>query len=85
MVGWRLDSRSQLVSIYQVTLSTIPSDAVFRVSRPGPDLTGLARRAVAGDQAALDVFSAWRPRTAGRQSTVHQDNMAVYIATAQGL
>lgn len=39
---------------------------------------------MAGDQAALDIFSAWRPRTAGRQISVHQDNMAVYVATAQG-
>lgn len=84
MVGWRLDSRTQLISVYQVTLPSIPCEAVFRVSRPGIDLSGLARRAVAGDQAALDVFSAWRPRTAGRQPSVHQDNMAVYVATAQG-
>ncbi|XP_046687585.1 intraflagellar transport protein 140 homolog [Homalodisca vitripennis] len=85
MVGWRLDSRCQLLSVYKVTLPSIPCEAVFRVSRPGPDLTGLARRAVAGDQVALDIFSAWRPRTAGRQVSVHQDNMAVYVATAQGV
>ncbi|XP_054283383.1 intraflagellar transport protein 140 homolog [Macrosteles quadrilineatus] len=85
MVGWRLDSRCQLQSVYQLALPSIPCDAVFRVSRPGPDLSGLARRAVAGDQMALDMFSAWRPRTAGRHVSVHQDNLALYVATAQGI
>lgn len=35
MVGWRLDSRCQLISAYQVKLASIPCDAVFRISRPG--------------------------------------------------
>lgn len=65
-------------------LPTMPREAVFRISRPGPDLTGLAKRAVAGDQVALDMFSAWRPRTAGNRASVHQDNMAFYVTTTQG-
>lgn len=85
MIGWRLDSRGQLISVYRHELPAMPREAVFRISRPGPDLTGLARRAVAGDQVALDMFSAWRPRTASQRTTLHQDNLGLYIATTQGM
>lgn len=84
IVGWRVDSRGQLVVVYQHDLPAPPSCMEFRLSRPGPDLSNLARRAVAGDQRALDMFSAWRPRTAGQRTLLHQDNMALYIATRTG-
>uniref|UniRef100_A0A1B6C8A4 Intraflagellar transport protein 140 homolog n=1 Tax=Clastoptera arizonana TaxID=38151 RepID=A0A1B6C8A4_9HEMI len=85
IIGWRLDSRGQLITVYRHMLSSMPKEAVFRISRPGPDLTGLAKRAVAGDQVALDMFSAWRPRTAGNRATLHQDNMNFYVCTVQGI
>jgi len=51
------------------------------------DLSGLAKAAVAGDEKALDMFSAWRPRTAGHRLTLqprNNDSVAFYIASLLG-
>ncbi|RZF46866.1 hypothetical protein LSTR_LSTR008247 [Laodelphax striatellus] len=86
VIGWRVDSRGQLVSVFEHSLGVGVSCVEFARARPGPDLSRLARKAVAGDQRALDVFSAWRPRTAGQRSSSfgRHDHFACYLATQAG-
>jgi len=50
-------------------------------------ISGLAKAAVAGDERALDLFSGWRPRTAGQRFSVHTsqgDNLCFYIGAITG-
>lgn len=52
------------------------------------DISGLARAAVAGDEKALDMFSAWRPRTAGNRFSLNsqgQDSLSFYVASLRGI
>lgn len=49
--------------------------------------SGLAKAAVAGDERALDLFSGWRPRTAGQRFSLQSgqgDNLCFYIGTISG-
>ena len=49
--------------------------------------SGLAKAAVAGDERALDLFSAWRPRTAGQRFSLHPgegDNLCFYVSAVSG-
>ncbi|OAD53382.1 hypothetical protein WN48_10260 [Eufriesea mexicana] len=82
IVGWKIDSRGQLLMMFhhelkdsftQIVFKTIPSNS-------------LAKAAVAGDERALDIFSSWRPRTAAPTTVVAQrDNHAFYIGTTSGV
>lgn len=47
---------------------------------------GLAKAAVNGDEAALDIFSDWRPRTTARQFRLHDgnDNQCFFVGTQSG-
>jgi intraflagellar transport protein 140 len=50
-------------------------------------VSGLAKAAVAGDERALDLFSGWRPRTAGQRFSLHMgqgDNLCFYIGALSG-
>lgn len=50
-------------------------------------LRGLAKAAVAGDEHALDLFSSWRPRTAGNKIGLqpsHPDHLCFYVASYSG-
>nr|CAD7423412.1 unnamed protein product [Timema monikensis] len=48
---------------------------------------GLAKAAVAGDERALDLFSAWRPRTAGQRIMMQagSDNLCFYVSSITGV
>ncbi|CAH1389189.1 unnamed protein product [Nezara viridula] len=83
--GWRLDARGQLVPLYTLHWETgIAIQFEMRIAKPTMDLAGLAKKAVAGDERALDIFSAWRPRTAGRRTAVSIDSTSFYVATNTG-
>lgn len=82
---WRLDARGQLVSLfYAKPASGRPVAMEMRLAKSGLDIAGLARKAVAGDERALDMFSAWRPKTAGRKTAVQMDSTSFYVATDAG-
>uniref|UniRef100_A0ABL0EJ54 Anaphase-promoting complex subunit 4 WD40 domain-containing protein n=1 Tax=Rhodnius prolixus TaxID=13249 RepID=A0ABL0EJ54_RHOPR len=86
--AWRLDARGQLTLLFQVKPSSgVPISVAMRVAKRASgavDLAGLAKRAVAGDETALDIFSAWRPKTAGRRTAVQLDQTAFFVATSDG-
>nr|CAD7588438.1 unnamed protein product [Timema genevievae] len=50
-------------------------------------MAGLAKAAVAGDERALDLFSAWRPRTAGQRIMMQagSDNLCFYVSSITGV
>ncbi|XP_014248149.1 intraflagellar transport protein 140 homolog [Cimex lectularius] len=83
--GWRLDARGQLISLFFVKPdSGNPICLEMRVAKSSLDIAGLAKKAVAGDEQALDMFSAWRPKTAGRRTAVQMDATAFYVGTDNG-
>ncbi|BES89280.1 Hypothetical protein NTJ_02087 [Nesidiocoris tenuis] len=82
---WRLDARGQLVLLFSIKpASGRPVAVDMRLAKTGLDLAGLAKKAVAGDERALDMFSAWRPKTAGRKTAVQMDSTSFYVATDTG-
>ncbi|XP_034252751.1 intraflagellar transport protein 140 homolog [Thrips palmi] len=91
LVGWRLDGHDQLQLVFQQTLREPLTHIVFKQREPKApqmDISGLARAAVAGDEKALDMFSAWRPRTAGNRFSLNsqgQDSLSFYVASLRGL
>ncbi|XP_012271619.1 intraflagellar transport protein 140 homolog [Orussus abietinus] len=87
VVGWKIDSRGQLLVVFHHELNDSFTRIAFKLSspKPGVDISGLAKAAVAGDERALDLFSSWRPRTAAPTAVaVRRDNFAFYIATVSG-
>ncbi|KAL1124430.1 hypothetical protein AAG570_001058 [Ranatra chinensis] len=84
IAGWRLDARGQLLSLFSAKAdSGLP--IAIEMRRVGQlDLAGLAKKAVAGDERALDMFSSWRPRTAGRKTHAFQDSLSFFVATDKG-
>nr|XP_033335798.1 intraflagellar transport protein 140 homolog [Megalopta genalis] len=88
IVGWKIDSRGQLLMMFHHELKDTFAQIVFKTVPPKPaiDISGLAKAAVAGDERALDMFSSWRPRTAAPTTIVSQrDNHAFYIGTTSGV
>ncbi|KAJ1532231.1 hypothetical protein ONE63_000848 [Megalurothrips usitatus] len=91
LVGWRLDGHDQLLLVFHQTLREPLTHIVFKQREPKAaqlDISGLARAAVAGDEKALDLFSAWRPRTAGNRFTLNSqghDSLGFYVASLRGL
>ncbi|XP_031832698.1 intraflagellar transport protein rempA isoform X2 [Nomia melanderi] len=88
IVGWKIDSRSQLLMMFHHELKDAFAQIVFKTipSKPAIDISGLAKAAVAGDERALDMFSSWRPRTAAPTSILNQrDNHAFYLGTTSGV
>lgn len=47
-------------------------------------MSSLAKKAVAGDEKALDIFSAWRPKTGSYRPTFTTDNLSCYVAVFPG-
>lgn len=47
-------------------------------------MNSLAKKAVAGDEKALDIFSAWRPKTGSYRPTFTTDNLSCYVAVFPG-
>ncbi|XP_050592532.1 intraflagellar transport protein 140 homolog isoform X2 [Bombus affinis] len=88
IVGWKIDSRGQLLMMFHHELKDSFAQIVFKTIPPKSmiDISGLAKAAVAGDERALDMFSSWRPRTAAPTTVVTQrENHAFYIGTTSGL
>ncbi|XP_023246567.1 intraflagellar transport protein 140 homolog [Copidosoma floridanum] len=88
MVGWKLDTRGQLLMMFHHELKQSLTHIAFKITPPKPvvDMTGLAKAAVAGDARALDLFSSWRPRTAAPTAVpVQRDNPAFYVGTVNGV
>ncbi|KAF3422708.1 hypothetical protein E2986_01971 [Frieseomelitta varia] len=88
IVGWKIDSRGQLLMMFHHELKDSFAQIVFKTVPPKSmmDISGLAKAAVAGDERALDIFSSWRPRTAVPTTVVTQrDNHAFYIGTTSGV
>lgn len=89
-MGWRLDGHDQLLLVFQHTLREPLTQIVFKQRDPKfpqVDISSLARAAVAGDEKALDLFSAWRPRTAGNRFTLNsqgQDSLCFYVTSLRG-
>ncbi|XP_076752394.1 intraflagellar transport protein rempA [Xylocopa sonorina] len=88
IVGWKIDSRGQLLMMFHHELKDSFAQIVFKTipSKSMMDISGLAKAAVAGDERALDIFSSWRPRTAAPTTIMTQrDNHAFYIGTTSGV
>ncbi|KAG7210438.1 hypothetical protein KM043_011970 [Ampulex compressa] len=88
IVGWKIDSRGQLLMMFHHELKDSFTQIAFKIALPKPviDFSGLAKAAVAGDERALDMFSSWRPRTAAPTAVPNQrDNHAFYIGTSSGV
>ncbi|XP_050099800.1 intraflagellar transport protein 140 homolog [Anopheles aquasalis] len=90
LTGWRFDGQSQFLTLFNHDLRDPLLHITFRrsfQSVSSKELTSLARAAVAGDEAALDQLTNWRPRTAVR-NMAHaslQDNYCFYACTQTGV
>ncbi|XP_053678512.1 intraflagellar transport protein 140 homolog [Anopheles nili] len=90
LTGWRFDGQSQFLTMFNHDLRDPLLHITFRKSiqsASSKELTNLARAAVAGDEAALDQLTSWRPRTAVRNmahASVH-DNYCFYACTQAGI
>ncbi|XP_069684990.1 intraflagellar transport protein 140 homolog [Periplaneta americana] len=91
LVGSKVDSRGQILADFHHELKDPLTHIAFRRnpkrSAQGLDINGLAKAAVAGDERALDLFSAWRPRTAGQRFSMHPgqgDNLCFYVGALSG-
>ncbi|XP_052866434.1 intraflagellar transport protein 140 homolog [Anopheles cruzii] len=90
LTGWRFDGQSQFLTLFNHDLRDPLLHITFRrsiQSASSKKLTSLARAAVAGDEAALDQLTSWRPRTAVR-NLAHdnlQDNYCFYACTQTGV
>lgn len=89
MVGWKVDSKGQAVTAFHHDLKDSVTHLTFRLTTRTTeiDIEGLAKAAVNGDEAALDIFSDWRPRTTARQFRIHDgtDNQCFYIGMQSGI
>lgn len=88
IVGWKIDSRGQLLMMFHHELKDSFVQIVFKTIPPKSitDINGLAKAAIGGDERALDIFSSWRPRTAAPTTIITQkDNHAFYIGTTSGV
>ncbi|XP_055541505.1 intraflagellar transport protein 140 homolog [Wyeomyia smithii] len=89
LTGWRYDGHGQFLTMFHHDLRDPLLHITFRrsvESASNRELTNLARAAVAGDEAALDTLTTWRPRTAVR-NLAHsslQDNYCFYACTQAG-
>ncbi|EAT45838.1 AAEL002943-PA [Aedes aegypti] len=90
LTGWRYDGHGQFLTMFNHDLRDPLLHITFRKSiesASNRELTNLAKAAVAGDEAALDTLTTWRPRTAVRnlgQSSL-QDNYCFYACTQTGV
>nr|CAD7202239.1 unnamed protein product [Timema douglasi] len=87
LVGSKVDARGQILTLFHHELKDPLVHITFRKNQPGIDISGLAKAAVAGDERALDLFSAWRPRTAGQRIMMQagSDNLCFYVSSITGV
>ncbi len=84
LVGWKEENRGIITRFYESSVTSAPLAADFCSAKPGLDINVLAKKAVAGDEKALDIFSAWRPKTGAHKPTFSVDNVCFYLASAPG-
>ncbi|XP_058813913.1 intraflagellar transport protein 140 homolog [Topomyia yanbarensis] len=89
LTGWRYDGHGQFLTLFHHELRDPLLHITFRrsiESASNRELTNLAKAAVAGDEAALDTLTTWRPRTAVRNlaHSSSQDNYCFYACTQAG-
>ncbi|XP_058442990.1 intraflagellar transport protein 140 homolog isoform X2 [Malaya genurostris] len=89
LTGWRYDGHGQFLTLFHHDLRDPLLHITFRKSiesASNRELTDLAKAAVAGDEAALDTLTTWRPRTAVRNMahSSMQDNYCFYACTQGG-
>ncbi|XP_045529600.1 intraflagellar transport protein 140 homolog [Pieris brassicae] len=85
--GWQSSSGAPLTAFHH-QLGDVITYITFCAPLPSSEssIRGLARAAVAGDENALDVLAAWRPRTTARMRENYQpDNYACYAAQDNGI
>ncbi|XP_018800098.1 PREDICTED: intraflagellar transport protein 140 homolog [Bactrocera latifrons] len=90
LTGWRCDGQYQFLTMFSHDLRDVLLHITFRrtiESEVREEIVNLAKAAVAGDDAALDTLTNWRPRTAAR-SMIHagvKDNHCFYVGTQNGV
>ncbi|GBP66063.1 Intraflagellar transport protein 140 homolog [Eumeta japonica] len=85
--GWQSNSGAPLTSFHH-QLGDIITHIAFCAPRASGEasIRSLARAAIAGDENALDVLAAWRPRTTARlREGTQPDNHACYAAQDNGI
>ncbi|XP_067639118.1 intraflagellar transport protein 140 homolog isoform X2 [Eurosta solidaginis] len=90
LTGWRCDGQYQFLTMFSHDLRDVLLHITFRrtiESEVREEMVNLAKAAVAGDDAALDTLTNWRPRTAARSMTHAgvKDNHCFYVGTQNGL
>lgn len=90
LTGWRCDHQGQFLTMFTHDLRDPILNVTFRrtvTSVVTTELNNLARAAVAGDEAALDTLTNWRPRTAARNLSHSgvKDNHCFYVGTQTGV
>lgn len=90
LIGWRCDNQGQFLTMFTHDLRDTILNVTFRrtvASVVTMELNSLAKAAVAGDEAALDTLTNWRPRTAARNLSHAgvKDNHCFYVGTQNGL
>ncbi|KAB0793767.1 hypothetical protein PPYR_13387 [Photinus pyralis] len=89
LVGWKVDSKNQMMTVFHHELKESITHLTFRLTvrnHGDYDIEGLAKAAVNGDEQALDIFSSWRPKTTARKFKVQDsaDNNCFFVGTQQG-
>ncbi|KAF5302514.1 hypothetical protein FQR65_LT00886 [Abscondita terminalis] len=89
LVGWKVDSKCQTLTVFHHELKESITHLTFRISVRSHneyDIEGLAKAAVNGDEHALDIFSNWRPKTTARKFKVQDgiDNHCFFVGTQAG-
>ncbi|EDS36288.1 che-11 [Culex quinquefasciatus] len=90
LTGWRYDGHGQFLTMFNHDLRDPLLHITFRKSiesASNRELTNLAKAAVAGDEAALDTLTTWRPRTAVRNlaHATLADNYCFFACTQAGI
>ncbi|KAL4712309.1 hypothetical protein ACJJTC_004071 [Scirpophaga incertulas] len=85
--GWQSGSGAPLTSFHH-QLGDVITHTTYCSPQPNSEasLRGLAKAAIAGDENALDVLAAWRPRTTARmREGMQPDNYCCYAAQDNGV
>ena len=68
------------MKVFQTNAGGAPIFLVFGRDKPGLDVNTLAKKAVAGDEKALDIFSAWRPKTGTARAMFSSESTCCFVA-----
>ncbi|NWH59769.1 IF140 protein, partial [Geococcyx californianus] len=86
LVLWRMDQRGRVrgPALLKQEYGKCLSHCVFRPTPPGEDLVQLAKAAVGGDEAALDMFNWRKAGTGAPLNTGLQKELSFFIALTDG-